>query len=155
MHYYLRGFELHRPSSKSIKLLFQVIKAITNQTTYRSSNSMLVIQNISLKDIHTSYKLYVTHIRCIILRNIQIHYKPSRTYIYIQQSIILGHLLFRIRYLMAPPGLDPVEGSQRFTPFLVRLLVFSSRAVTGPWVSVPLVRNVYMCQCVCMCLQSG
>ena len=56
---------------------------------------------------------------------------------------------------MAPPGLDPVEGSQRFTPFLVRLLVFRSKAVTGPWMSVSLVRNVSMCQCVCMCLQSG
>ena len=101
------------------------------------------------------YKFYVTYICCIILNNIQIHYKPSRTYIYIQQSIVSCHLLLRIHYLMAPPGLDPVEGSQRFTSFLVRLLVFRSRAVTGPWAAVPLVRNVCMCQCVCMCLQSG
>jgi len=35
-------------------------------------------------------------------------------------------------YSMAPPGLDPEEGSQRFISqaFLVGLLVFRSRAVT-------------------------
>ena len=109
-----------------------------------------------------SYKVYVTYICCVILNNIQIHFKPSRTYTYIQQSIVLGHLLLRIHYLMALPGLDPVEGSQRFTSFLVRLLVFKSRAVTyTPVGCVSLLRNVCMCQCacmcqcVCMCLQSG
>ena len=138
---------------------------------------MLVIQQTSLKDTYMSYKLYVTYICCIILKNTQIHYKPFRTYIYIQersccllenqredqkwspiyiqQSIVFGHLLLRIHYWMAPPVLDPVEKSQRFTFFFVRLLVSRSRAVTGPWAAVPLVRNVCMCQCVCMCLQSG
>jgi len=113
------------------------------------------VEHISVKDTYMSYKFYVTHICCIILNNIQIHSKPSRTYVYIQQSIVFGHLLLRIHYLMAPPGLDPVETSQRFTPFLVRLLIFKSRAVTGPGAAVRLVRNVCMCQCVCMCLQSG
>jgi len=116
---------------------------------------MLVILHISLKDIDMSYKLYVTYICCVILNNIQIHFIPSRTYIYIQQSIDFGHLLLRIHYLMAPPGLDTVEGSQRFASFLVGLLVFRSRAVTcRPAGCVSLVRNVCMCQRVCMCLQS-
>ena len=114
---------------------------------------MLVIPHISLKDM--SYKLYVTYTCCVILDNIQIHFKPSRTYIYIQQSIVFGHSFLHIHYLMAPPGLDPVETSQRFTPFLVRLLIFRSRGVTGPGAAVRLVRKVCMCQCVCMCLQSG
>jgi len=102
-----------------------------------------------------SYKLYVTYICCIIFKNIQIHYKPSRRYINIQQSIVFGNSLLRIHYWMAPPALDPVEASKRFASFLVRLVVFRSRAVTGPWEAVPLVQNVCMCQCVCMCLQSG
>ena len=102
-----------------------------------------------------SYKVYVTCICCIILNNIQIHFKPSRTYIYIQQSIVFGDLLLRIHCLMAPPGLDHVE-RQRLTSFLVRLLVLRFRAVTyKPVGCVSLVRNVCMCQCVCMCLQSG
>ena len=82
-------------------------------------------------------------------------FKPCRTHIYIHQSIVFGHLLFCIHYLIASSGLDPVEGSQRFDPFLVRLLVFRSRAVTGPWAAVRLVWNICMCECVCMCLQSG
>jgi len=103
-----------------------------------------------------SYKLYAIYICCIILKNMQIHFKPSRTYIYIQQLIVFGNLLFRIHYLMAPPGLDPVEGSQSFTSFLARLLVIRSKAVTyKPVGCVSIVRNVCMCQCVCMCLQSG
>jgi len=108
-------------------------------TTHRFSNNMLIIQHISLKDIYMSYKVYVTYICSINLNTIQILYKPSRTYVYIQQSIVFGNLFLRIHYLMAPPGLDPVEGSQRFSPFLVRLLVFRSRAVTGPWAAVFLV----------------
>jgi len=139
-----------------------ILSNIYFETTYRSSNNMLVIKHICLKDIYMSYKFHVTYICCMILNNIQIHFKPSRTYTYIQQSIVLGHLLLRIHYLMALPGLDPVEGSQRFTSFLVRLLVFKSRAVTyTPVGCVSLLRNVCMCQCacmcqcVCMCLQSG
>jgi len=113
---------------------------------------MLVIPHISLKDM--SYKLYVTYTCCVILDNIQIHFKPSRTYIYIQQSIVFGHLLLRMHYLMAPPGLDPEEGSQRFTSFLVELLLFASRAVTyKPAGCVSLVRNVYTVN-VCVCAYS-
>ena len=86
------------------------------------------------------YKLYVTYsIYCIRLNTIQKHIKSSRIYTYIQQSIVLGHLLFHIHYLMTPPGLEPVEGSQRFTPFLVRQHVFRSRTVAGPWEAVRLV----------------
>jgi len=125
-------------------------------TTYRSSNNMLVIQHISLKEIYMSCKFYVTYKCCIIWNNIQTHFKPSRTYIYLQQSIDFGYLFFRIHYLMAPPGLDPVEGSQRFTPFLVRLLFLRFRAVTyKPVGYVSLVGNICICQCVCMWLQSG
>jgi len=89
-------------------------------TTHRSSNNMLIIWRISLKDIYMSYKLHVTYICCVIVNNMQIHFKPSRTYIYNQESIVFGHLFLRIHYLMAPPGLDPEEG----------LLVFRSRSVT-------------------------
>ena len=133
---------------------------------------MLVIQQTSLKDTYMSYKLYVTYICCIILKNTQIHYKPFRTYmyiqersccllenqredqkwspIYIQQSIVFGHLLLRMHYLMAPTGLDLEEGSQRFTSFLVGLLVFRSRSVTYKSAGcVSLVQNVWMCQRVC------
>jgi len=116
---------------------------------------MFVIQHISLKDIYMSYKVYVTHICCVILNNIQINFKPSRTYTQIQQSIVFGHLLLRMHYLMAPPGLDLEEGSQRFTSFLVGLLVFRSRSVTYKSAGcVSLVQNVWMCQRVCMYLQS-
>ena len=133
-----------------------ILNNIYFKTTYRSSNNMLVIQHISLKEIYMSCKFYVTYTCCIILNNIQAHFKPSRTYMYIQQSIVLGHLFFRIHYLMAPLGLDPVEGRQRFTSFLVRLLVLRFRAVTyKPVGCVSLVRNVCMCQRVCMYLQSG
>jgi len=56
---------------------------------------------------------------------------------------------------MAPPGLDPEEGSQRFIPFLVGLLGFGFRAVTFMSKGcVFLVQNVWMCECVCMYLQS-
>jgi len=100
-----------------------------------------------------SYKLSVTYICWIIVNNIQIHFKPSRISTYIQQSIVFGHLLSRIHYLMAPPGLNPVEGSQRLTSFVVRLLVQRFRAVPyKPVGGVFLVRNVCICQCVCMCL---
>jgi len=78
---------------------------------------MFVIQHISLKDIYMSYMVYVTYIRCVMLNNTQIHFKPSRTYIHIHQSIVFGHLLLRKHYSMAPPGLDPEEGSQRFSFF--------------------------------------
>ena len=104
-----------------------------------------------------SYKLHVTYICCVIVNNMQIHFKPSRTYIYNQESIVFGHLLLRMHYLMAPPGLDPEEGSQRFTSFLVGLPIFrlGSSAVTyKPVGCVSLVRNVCMRQRVCMCLQS-
>jgi len=85
----------------------------------------------------------------------QIHFKPSRTYIHIQQSIVFVHLLLRMHYLMSPPGLDPEEGSKRFTSFLVGLLVFRSRAVAyKPAGCVSLVQNVCVCQRVCMYLQS-
>jgi hypothetical protein len=54
---------------------------------------------------------------------------------------------------MAPPGLDPEEGSQRFISFLVGLLVFRIRAVTFKSEGcVFLVQNVWMCECVCMYL---
>jgi len=102
-----------------------------------------------------SQKIYVTYVCCVILNNIQIHFKPSKTYIHIQQSIVFGHLLLRMQYLMAPPGLDPEEGSQRFTSFLVGLLVVRSGAVTyKPAGCVSLVQNVWMCRRVCMYLQS-
>jgi len=117
------------------------------ETTYRSSNDMFVIQHISLKDIYMSYKVYATYICCVILNNIQIHFKPSRTYIYIQQRIVFVHLLLHIHYLMAPPRLAPEEGSQRFTSFLVGLLVFRSWGVTyKPAGCMSLVQNVCMCQ---------
>ena len=51
---------------------------------------------------------------------------------------------------MAPPGLDPEEGSQRFMSFPVGLLVFRFRAVTFKSEGcVFLVQNVWMCECVC------
>ena len=104
---------------------------------------MLLIQHISFKDIYMSYKLYVTYICCLILNHIQTPFQPSRTYVHIQQSIVFGHLLLRIHYLMAPPGLDPVDGSKRFISYLVRLLVLRSRAVTyKPVGYASLVRNV-------------
>jgi hypothetical protein len=87
---------------------------------------MFVKHHISLKDIYMSYKVYVTYICCVILNNIQIHFNPSRTYVHIHQSIVFGHLLLRMHYSMAPPGLDPEKGSQRFISFLVGLLVFGS-----------------------------
>jgi len=100
------------------------------------------------------YKVYVTYICCVILNNIQIHFQTSRTYIHIYQSIVFGHLMLRKHYSMAPPGLDPEEGSQRFIFFLVGLLVFRFRAVTfKPEGCVFLVQNVWMCQRVCMYLQ--
>jgi len=56
-------------------------------------------------------------------------------------------------YSMAPPVLDPEEGSQRFIPFLVGLLGFRFRAVTFMSEGcVFLVLNVWMCECVCMYL---
>ena len=129
--------------------------ATHNITTYRFSNNILGIQDIFLKDIYMSYKLYATFMCCIILNTIQIHYKPSRTCICIQQSIVFGHLLLRIHYLVAPPGLDPVEGSQRFDPFLVRLLVFRFRAVTvlacGRRCAL---FEIYACANVCVCVYS-
>ena len=126
-------------------------------TTYRSSNDMFVIHHIFLKDIYMSYKVYVTYICCVILNNIQIHLKTSRTYKHIHRSIFFGHLLLRMRmhYSMAPPGLDPEEGSQGFISFLVGLLVFRFRVVTfKPEGCVFLVQNIWMCQRVFMYLQS-
>ena len=62
-----------------------------------------------------------------------------------------GHLLFS----MAPPGLDPAKGSQRFIPFLVGPLGFRFRAVTfNSEGCVFLVQNVWMGECVCMYLES-
>jgi len=84
---------------------------------------MFVIHHISVKDIYMSYKVYVIYICRVILNNIQIHFKPSRTCIHIHQSIVFGHLLLRMHYSMALPGLDPEEGSPRFVSFLVGLLV--------------------------------
>jgi len=99
-----------------------------------------------------SYKLYVTYICCTILNSIQIHYNPSRTYIYIQQSIVFGQLLLRIHYLMAPPGLDPVEGSQTFTSFLVRLLVdLGLLQARGRRCAL---FEMYACVNVCVCVYS-
>ena len=116
---------------------------------------MHVIHYICLKDIYMLYKLYVTYMCCVILNNIQIHFKASRTYKHIHQSNLFGNLLLRMHYSIAPPGLDPEEGRQRFISFLVGLLVFRSRAVTyKPAGSVSLVQNVCMCQRVCMYLQS-
>jgi len=116
---------------------------------------MFVIHHICLKDIYMLYKLYVTYICCVILNNKKIHFKAFRTYIHIHQSIVFGHLLLCMHYSMAPPGLDPEEGSQRFIFFLVGLLVFRFRAVTfKPKGCVFLVQNVWMCQRVCMYLQS-
>jgi len=51
---------------------------------------MFVIQHICLKDIYMLYKLYVTYICYVILNNIQIHFKASRTYKHIHQSIFLA-----------------------------------------------------------------
>ena len=60
-----------------------------------------------------------------------------------------------MHYSMAPPGLQLEEGSQRFISFLVGLLVFRFRTVTfKPEGCVFLVQNVWMCQRVCMHLQS-
>jgi len=85
----------------------------------------------------------------------QIHFKASKTYIHIHQSIVFGHLLLPMHYSMAPPGLDPEEGSQRFISFLVGLVVFRFGAITfKPEGYVFLVQNVWMCQSVCMYLQS-
>jgi len=86
----------------------------------------------------------------MILNNIQIHSKSSRTYIYIQQSIVFGHLFLVLHYLMAPLGLDPVEGNQRFTSFMVRLLVQRFTAVT--YKSVGCVSLVPHCMHVSMCV---
>jgi len=36
----LHGFEVHRPSSKDTKLLFQVTKTIINQYTERDNNTL-------------------------------------------------------------------------------------------------------------------
>ena len=97
---------------------------------------MSVIHHSCLKDIYMSYKHYVTYICCDILNNIQIHFR-----------IVFGHLLLRMHYWMTPPGLDPEEGSQRFIPFLVGLLVFRFRAVTFKSEGcVFLVQNVWMCE---------
>jgi len=61
----------------------------------------------------------------------------------------------RMHYSMAPPGLDPEEGSQGFISFLVGLLVFRFRVVTfKPEGCVFLVQNIWMCQRVFMYLQS-
>ena len=99
-----------------------------------------------------SYKLYVTYICCIILNSIQIHYNPSRTYIYIHQSIVFGQLLLRIHYLMAQPGLDTVEGSQTFTSFLVRLLVdLGLLQARGRRCAL---FEMYACVNVCVCVYS-
>ena len=96
-----------------------------------------------------SYKHYVTFICCVILNNIQILFQASRTYVHIHEWIFFGRLLLRIHYSMAPPGLDPEEGSQRFTSFLVGLLVFRSRAVTfNPRAACPLFK-MYGCVDVC------
>ena len=115
---------------------------------------MFVIHRISLMDIYMLYKVYVTYVCCVIL-NIQIHFKASRTCIHIHQSIVFGHLMLRKHYIMAPPGLDPEEGSQRFIFFLVGLLVFRYRAVTfKPEGCVFFVQNVWMCQRVCIYLHS-
>ena len=115
---------------------------------------MFVIHHICLKDIYMLYKLYVT-ICCVILNNIQIHFKASRTYKHIHQSIFWPCIVayHQRHYSMAPPGLDPEEGSQRLISFLVGLLVFRFRAVTfKPESCVSLVQNVWMCQRVCMYL---
>jgi len=53
------------------------------------------------------YQFYVTYICCVILNNVQIHFKASRTYIHIHKSIVFGHFLLHMHYSMAPPGLDP------------------------------------------------
>ena len=90
----------------------------------------------------------MTYICCVILNSIQILLEASRTYIHIHEWIFFGHLLLRIHYSMAPPGLDPEEGSQRFIPFLVGLLGFRFRAVTfNSEGCVFLVQNVWMCAC--------
>jgi len=91
---------------------------------------MFVIHHFCLKDIYMSNKHYVTCICCVILNNIQILFKrPEHIYTFMNE-LFFGHLLLRMHYSMAPPGLDPEEGSQRFIFFLVGLLVFRSRAVT-------------------------
>ena len=91
---------------------------------------MFIIHHFCLKDIYMSYKHYVTYVCFVILNNIQMLVQASRTYIQIHEWIVFGLLLLRIHYSMAPPGLDPEEGSQRFIFFLVGLLVFWFRAVT-------------------------
>ena len=116
---------------------------------------MFVLNHICLKDIYMLYKLYVAYICCVILNNIQTHFKASRTYKHIHQSIFfLGHLLLRMHYSMVPPGLDPEEGSQRFISFEVGLLVFRFRAVrSNPRVSCFLFK-MYGCVNVCVCTYS-
>ena len=110
---------------------------------------MFVIHHICSKDIYMLYKLYVTYICCVILNNIQIHFKASKTYKHIHQSIFFGHLLLRMHYLMAPPGLYPEEGSQRFVSFLVGLLVFRFRAVIfKPKLHVSCPKCMYVSKCV-------
>jgi len=102
-----------------------------------------------------SYKLYVTYICCVILNNIQIQLKAFRALIHSHQSIVFGHLLLRMHYSMASPGLYPEEGKQRFISLLVGLLVFRFRAFAfKPEGCVFLAQNLWMCQRVCMYLQS-
>ena len=98
-----------------------------------------------------SYKYYVTYICCVILNNIQILFQASRTYIHIHESFFFGHLLLRIHYSMAPPGLDPEEGSQRFISFLIP---FSSSDLglsrSNPRTACFLFK-MYGCVNVCVC----
>ena len=44
-------------------------------------------------------------------------FQTIQNILHIHQSIVFGHLLLRQHYSMAPPGLDPEEGSQRFSLF--------------------------------------
>jgi len=115
---------------------------------------MFVIHHISLNDIYMSYKVNVTYMCCVILNNIQIHFKPSRAYIHIHQSIVFGHVLLCMHYSMAPPGLNPEEGSQRFSSFPVGLIVFRSRAVTFKHEGCVFLVQKNGCVNVCMYLQS-
>jgi len=89
-----------------------------------------------------SYKIYLTYIYCVILNNIQIQFKPSRTYIHIQQSVVFGHLLLHMHYLMAPPGLVPGKSQQQETAREVpTILVLKSTGLsaTGLGTSVEVV----------------
>ena len=119
--------------------------------------NVLCLKDIFLKDITMVYKVYATHICCIILYTKWIHSTSWRTYTWPHRNqLLLSTYCLRscINCSMVPPGLDPVEGSRRLALFLVWPDFLEPSAIAGHVAVVHLGWYVWMYECLrtMMCL---